>query len=59
MLFSGQLRLYKEYMYMPKIKIFFLIIALIGLSAVSACNTINGIGRDLKSGGQAIEDISK
>lgn len=29
--------------------------ALIGLSALSACNTIEGAGKDIKSGGEKIE----
>jgi predicted small secreted protein len=26
---------------------------------LAGCNTINGMGKDIKAGGQAIEDVSK
>ncbi len=29
--------------------------ALIGASALSACNTVEGAGKDIKAGGEAIE----
>ena len=29
------------------------------LFAIAGCNTINGMGKDIKAGGQAIEDASK
>lgn len=36
-----------------------LAIALAGTLAVSACNTMEGVGKDVKSGGSAIEDTAK
>jgi predicted small secreted protein len=29
------------------------------LLAVSACNTINGIGKDVKKAGEKVEEVSK
>ena len=29
------------------------------LVLLAGCNTINGMGKDIKAGGQAIEDVSK
>ena len=29
------------------------------LALLAGCNTINGMGKDIKAGGQAIEDVSK
>ena len=29
------------------------------LLLLAGCNTINGMGKDIKAGGQAIEDVSK
>ena len=29
------------------------------LCLLAGCNTINGMGKDIKAGGQAIEDVSK
>jgi len=38
-----------------------LLMALIGLSALSlsACNTIEGVGKDVKATGQAVENAAK
>ena len=36
-----------------------LALALAGTLAVSACNTMEGVGQDVKSGGAAIEDTAK
>jgi entericidin B len=36
-----------------------LAIALASTLAVSACNTMEGVGKDVKSGGSAIEDTAK
>ena len=38
------------------LRIFFVSILLIGLSA---CNTVSGIGKDIKKGGEAIEKSVK
>jgi entericidin B len=40
-------------------KISSVIIALIAIFYVSACNTIGGMGKDIQKGGQAIEKSSK
>ena len=32
---------------------------LLVLYVLAGCNTINGMGKDIKAGGQAIEDVSK
>lgn len=32
--------------------------ALIGMIALSACNTVNGAGRDMRSAGEAVSDAS-
>jgi entericidin B len=38
-----------------------LLIALLGLSvlSLSACNTVEGAGKDVKAGGQAVENAAK
>jgi len=38
-----------------------LLIALLGMSVLSltACNTVEGAGKDVKAGGQAIENTAK
>jgi predicted small secreted protein len=36
-----------------------LLAALIGLAALSACNTIRGVGQDIKKAGQTIEGAAK
>ena len=36
-----------------------LAIALAGTLAVSACNTVEGAGKDVKAGGNAIEDTAR
>jgi len=33
--------------------------ALLALYVLAGCNTVNGMGKDIKAGGQAIEDVSK
>lgn len=35
-----------------------LVIALTTLSGLAACNTVNGAGKDVKSAGSAISDVS-
>lgn len=32
---------------------------LLGLFALSGCNTIEGLGRDIEAGGEALEDAAK
>jgi entericidin B len=32
---------------------------LVSLLALSACNTVEGVGKDVKSGGKAIEDTAQ
>ena len=34
-------------------------LVLLALALLAGCNTINGVGKDIKAGGQAIEDVSK
>jgi len=36
-----------------------LMVALGAATMLSACNTIEGMGKDIKSGGKAIEDAAK
>jgi entericidin B len=36
-----------------------LAIAIAGTLAVSACNTVEGVGKDVKAGGAAVEDTAK
>ena len=36
-----------------------LAIALAGTLAVSACNTMEGAGKDIKAGGNAVEDTAR
>ena len=36
-----------------------LTLALAGTLAVGACNTVEGVGKDVKAGGNAIEDTAK
>jgi len=36
-----------------------LAVLLLALSVLAGCNTINGMGKDIKSAGQSIEDASK
>ncbi len=33
--------------------------ALLALAALSACNTVRGIGQDIKKGGEALEKAAK
>ncbi|HVW65128.1 MAG TPA: entericidin A/B family lipoprotein [Nitrosospira sp.] len=35
------------------------VLGLIAVFGLSACNTMQGLGKDIKSGGQAIEDQAK
>lgn len=35
------------------------VIALLLLSVLTACNTVQGIGKDIKKGGETIEKASK
>jgi len=38
-----------------------ILVALVGVSvlALSACNTVEGAGKDVKAGGQAVENAAK
>lgn len=36
-----------------------LIVFLTGLGLLAGCNTVEGVGRDLQEGGQAVEDASE
>ncbi len=33
--------------------------ALVGFASLSACNTVEGLGQDIKKGGEAIEKAAK
>ncbi len=36
-----------------------ILLSLVAALALSACNTVEGVGKDLKQGGQAIERAAK
>ncbi len=36
----------------------FILAAVVALGALSACNTIGGVGADIKSGGNALEEAA-
>ena len=38
---------------------FKLLIVVLSLGVLTACNTINGMGRDIQRAGEKIEDVSK
>lgn len=40
-------------------KLFFLIACFVAAAALNACNTMQGIGKDLKKGGETIEKSAK
>ncbi len=40
-------------------KTFALMIAVLGLVALSGCNTVAGIGKDVQRGGQVLQDAAK
>ncbi|BBB30592.1 MULTISPECIES: entericidin A/B family lipoprotein [Neptunomonas] len=40
-------------------KIYIALVAIVLTAAVSGCSTVEGIGKDLKKGGAAIEKASK
>ncbi|MEB0216990.1 MULTISPECIES: entericidin A/B family lipoprotein [unclassified Undibacterium] len=40
-------------------KFYTILICLTGLLAVSACNTVQGIGKDVKKAGEAVESVGK
>ncbi len=40
------------------IRTFLLTLGVLGLMAVSACNTVQGVGKDVESGGEAITDTA-
>ena len=40
-------------------KTFALMIAFLGLVALSGCNTVAGIGKDVQRGGQVLQDAAK
>jgi predicted small secreted protein len=35
-----------------------IILCVLAMAALAGCNTINGMGKDIKSGGQAIENAA-
>ena len=37
----------------------FIFVAIISAMSVSACNTVQGVGKDIEKGGQAIEMAAK
>ncbi|HRC59658.1 Entericidin B [Candidatus Propionivibrio aalborgensis] len=37
----------------------FIFVAIISAMSVSACNTVQGVGKDIEKGGQAIEKAAK
>jgi predicted small secreted protein len=40
-------------------KIVFIIVAIVSGISLSACNTVQGAGKDISKGGQAIENAAK
>lgn len=40
-------------------KFAFLVAGLLSLALLSACNTVQGLGKDIEKGGQAIEKAAK
>ncbi|MCC7006819.1 MAG: entericidin A/B family lipoprotein [Ottowia sp.] len=40
-------------------KSFLSLAMLVATLLLSACNTVSGVGKDIKAGGQAVEDASK
>lgn len=40
-------------------KILAAMIAIAALPTLAACNTIEGIGKDVKAGGQAVEEVAR
>lgn len=36
-----------------------LVLALIALQALSACNTVQGVGKDIQAGGKAVEKAAR
>ncbi|AXE64357.1 entericidin A/B family lipoprotein [Hyphomonas sp. NPDC076900] len=40
-------------------KVMMALIAVVALPALAACNTIEGVGKDVKAGGQAVEETAK
>ena len=36
-------------------KFAFIVVAIVALTSLSACNTLRGVGKDIEKGGQAIE----
>ena len=40
-------------------KTFALLIAVLGLVALTGCNTVAGIGKDVEKGGQVLQDAAK
>lgn len=41
------------------IRAFILTLGVLGVLSVSACNTVQGVGKDVESGGEAITDTAK
>jgi entericidin B len=40
-------------------KVMMALIAAVALPTLAACNTIEGVGKDVKAGGQAVEETAK
>ena len=40
-------------------KIAFMLLAVVSVVNLTACNTVHGIGKDIEKGGQAIEKAAK
>lgn len=40
-------------------KFFIMAVTLAALSALSACNTMEGLGQDMQKGGQKVEDAAE
>jgi predicted small secreted protein len=40
-------------------KVSFVLVAIVAVLSMSACNTVQGVGKDIEKGGQAIERAAK
>ena len=40
-------------------KIAFVLFVIVSVMSLSACNTVQGLGKDIEKGGQAIERVAK
>jgi entericidin B len=36
-----------------------LLLAFIGILSLTACNTVQGVGKDIQAGGKAVEKVAK